>query len=89
MPAAGVGRGRAGRKNSAVNSTLTVLFNRDLVQGRTLQCRARAAQLWARLCCDPVREARLGAEYLRGSVQARYGRHRALAEWRLRRIERV
>lgn len=68
---------------------LAAWLNRDLVQGRTLQCRARAAQLWARLCRDPVLEARLGAEYLRGSVQACYGRDRALAEWRLRQIERI
>jgi hypothetical protein len=67
---------------------LAAWVNRDLVQGRALQCRARVNRLWARLRNDPMLESHLVAESLRGALQARYGYDRARAEGRLRRIER-
>lgn len=67
---------------------MNLLLNRDLLLGRWMQCRARARQLWARLRRDALRDARGANDYLRGTVQARYGRNLAVAEWRLRRFER-
>lgn len=63
-------------------------LNRDLVQGRFRQGRARVNRVWARLRRDPVLEARVIADFLQGAVQAGYGQHRAQAEWRMRRLER-
>jgi len=71
-----------------VSALLAAWVNRDLVQGRALQCRAKVNQAWAHLRNDPRLESHLIAESLRGALQARYGYDRAQAEWRLRRIER-
>jgi len=72
-----------------VNRLGSAWLNRDLVQGRILQGRARVNRVWARLRRDPMLEARMIADSLQGAVQARYGSHCARAEWRMRRIERA
>src|SRR5690348_8963989 len=83
----GTGRSRAGREDS-MSALLAAWVNRDLVQGRALQCRAKVNRVWAHLRNDPMLESHLIAESMRGALQARYGHDRAQAEWRLRRIER-
>ncbi|HET6913689.1 MAG TPA: hypothetical protein VFH71_10180 [Rhodanobacteraceae bacterium] len=71
-----------------MNRLTSAWLNRDLVQGRLRQGRAGISRVWARLRRDPVLEARMVADALQGAVQARYGRHLAQAEWRMRRIAR-
>jgi hypothetical protein len=67
---------------------VNVWLNRDLIMGRCAQCRARAGQMWARVCRNAQLDAHSAGEYLRASMRARYGQDRARAEWRLRRLER-
>ncbi|HXS73830.1 MAG TPA: hypothetical protein VN725_07270 [Rhodanobacteraceae bacterium] len=64
------------------------MINRDLLLGRCTQCRARMRQAWARLRGDRQLGTRSIHEYLHGAARARYGHSRALAESRLRRLER-
>ena len=62
--------------------------NRDIVLGRWRQCAAVARQTWARLRGDLLLDTRSSRDFDCGTVQAKYGRTRALIEVRVRELER-
>ncbi len=64
-------------------------FNRDVLLGRYRQCTALARRGWARLRGDPLLDQRSLHDYACGSLQASYGRSRALTELRVRELERA
>lgn len=63
-------------------------INRDIVVGRWKQWTAHLQQTWASWQTDAWRASQYQYDYTHAQVRERYGRSRALAEIRVRKIER-